>query len=192
MSPSTRARPLSGDERRASIIDAVIPLLLEHGSTVTSRQISEAAGVAEGTIFRAFGDKDSLVSAAVEEFMTRRNAVPDGPIVDLSLPLERKIAVIVGTMRIRVRDVVRMATVTGQHGPHPTEEQRAAFVARIAEALELHVDELAISPERLADYLRALAIATTVPLGGESFDDDELVPLIMHGIVHPPTTARKD
>lgn len=192
MSISARARPLPSDERRASIIDAAIPLLLEHGTAVTSRQISEAAGVAEGTIFRAFGDKDSLITAAVEEFMARRNAPPEGPIVEPGLPLDRTIAIIVGAMRVRVRDVVRMATLTGRHGPHPTEEQRAAFVARVAEALEPHSSELAISPERLADYLRALAIATTVPIGGEGFDDDELVPLIVHGIVHPPTTARKD
>ena len=46
------------------IIDAVIPLILEHGVGITSRQIAEAAGVAEGTVFRAFGDKESLIAAA--------------------------------------------------------------------------------------------------------------------------------
>ncbi|MCU1430433.1 MAG: DNA-binding transcriptional regulator, AcrR family, partial [Actinomycetia bacterium] len=36
------------------IVAATLPLLLEHGDRVTSRQIAEAAGIAEGTIFRAF------------------------------------------------------------------------------------------------------------------------------------------
>ena len=51
------------------IIDAVIPLLLEHGRAVTSKQIAEAAGIAEGTIFRAFGDKETLVQAAIEKYL---------------------------------------------------------------------------------------------------------------------------
>ena len=53
------------------IIDAVIPLILEHGVGITSRQIAEAAGVAEGTVFRAFGDKESLIAAAADAFFER-------------------------------------------------------------------------------------------------------------------------
>ena len=43
------------------IIDAVIPLLLKHGADVTSKQIAEAAGIAEGTDLprvRRQGDPD--------------------------------------------------------------------------------------------------------------------------------------
>ena len=49
------------DERRDAIIDVVLPLLLEHGSDVSTRQIAEAAGIAEGTIFRVFPDKAALL-----------------------------------------------------------------------------------------------------------------------------------
>ena len=49
-----RAAPLSPDERRRAIVDAVLPLLIEHGRAVTTRQMAEAAGIAEGTIFRVF------------------------------------------------------------------------------------------------------------------------------------------
>lgn len=61
----TRARPLSRDERRDAIATATIPLLVEHGAAVTTRQIADAAGVAEGTLFRAFADKDEILHAAV-------------------------------------------------------------------------------------------------------------------------------
>ncbi|HYD08975.1 MAG TPA: helix-turn-helix domain-containing protein, partial [Acidimicrobiales bacterium] len=63
---STRAPALPAEERRRAILDATLPLLIERGSAVSTKQIAEAAGIAEGTIFRVFPDKDSLVRAAVE------------------------------------------------------------------------------------------------------------------------------
>ena len=44
---------------------SAVPLLLEHGRAVTTRQIAEAAGVAEGTIFRVFESKQELVTDAL-------------------------------------------------------------------------------------------------------------------------------
>ncbi|MBK8464049.1 MAG: TetR/AcrR family transcriptional regulator [Nigerium sp.] len=67
----TRAKPLPAEQRREALVQATIPLLLEHGLDVSTRQIAEAAGVAEGTIFRAFGSKDDLVHAAVTDALTR-------------------------------------------------------------------------------------------------------------------------
>ena len=62
-----RAAPMAPDDRRRAIVDAVVPLLLEHGGDVTTRQIAEAAGIAEGTIFRVFPDKPALLMAAAAE-----------------------------------------------------------------------------------------------------------------------------
>src|SRR5690625_3684295 len=49
------------------IVRAALPLLTEHGATVTTRQIAQAAGIAEGTMFRAFADKEELLVACVTE-----------------------------------------------------------------------------------------------------------------------------
>ncbi|RMI00506.1 TetR/AcrR family transcriptional regulator, partial [Cellulomonas triticagri] len=57
---------MSRDDRRAAIALATVPLLEEHGSGVSTRQIAVAAGVAEGTLFRAFDDKVELLTAAAE------------------------------------------------------------------------------------------------------------------------------
>ena len=54
---------MSPDERRTAIVEVAIPLLEEHGATLTTKQVAEAAGIAEGTLFRAFGTKDELVHA---------------------------------------------------------------------------------------------------------------------------------
>lgn len=65
--PTKRQRvpALAPEERRAALIEATIPLLREHGINVSTRQIADAAGVAEGTIFGVFKDKASLIDAAV-------------------------------------------------------------------------------------------------------------------------------
>ncbi len=54
------------EERRAAIVAATLPLLLERGLPLTTREIAEAAGIAEGTIFRVFPDKEAVVEATVE------------------------------------------------------------------------------------------------------------------------------
>lgn len=60
-----RVRALPPEDRRAALIAVTIPLLREHGLAVSTRQIAEAAGVAEGTIFNVFPHKQSLLGAAV-------------------------------------------------------------------------------------------------------------------------------
>ncbi|MBN9326134.1 MAG: TetR family transcriptional regulator, partial [Cellulomonas sp.] len=42
------------DERRRAILRAVLPVVRERGADVTTRELAEAAGVAEGTLFRVF------------------------------------------------------------------------------------------------------------------------------------------
>lgn len=192
-SVSNRARPLAVEDRQAMIIDAVIPLLLEHGKDVTSRQIAEAAGIAEGTIFRAFGDKETLIGAAVTSFMEGRHRQELEPSIDSQLPLEVKLRELVEGSRHRVRDVMRMAALMGRPPIPPddrrprdaqrmwSEAQRLRFNTSIAAIFDGDRDALRISPEELGDYVRMIAIASTIPLGRE-FSVDEVVDLIMHGI----------
>ena len=55
------------EERREAIVQATLPLLREHGANVTTRQIAQAASIAEGTVFRVFSDKEELLRNCVAE-----------------------------------------------------------------------------------------------------------------------------
>src|SRR6476659_603630 len=100
-----RASALPPDERRSMIVAATLPLLVEHGDRVTTKQIAEAAGIAEGTIFRAFGDKDEVIAAAIE------SALDQGPLeaalsaIPAALPFEDGLAAAVVIIQQRVMDI---------------------------------------------------------------------------------------
>ena len=83
-----RAAALPPQARRAAIIDATVVLLIAHGTTITTRQIAEAAGIAEGTIFRVFADKESLIAAAIEQAFDPAPVDAELRAIDATLPLE--------------------------------------------------------------------------------------------------------
>ena len=85
-----RAAPLPSRARREAIITAVLPFLADRGTAVTSRELSEAAGVAEGTIFKAFTDKDDLFRAALDRVVDPEPTERAIRSIDPALPYEQR------------------------------------------------------------------------------------------------------
>ncbi|WP_253871613.1 TetR/AcrR family transcriptional regulator [Promicromonospora umidemergens] len=116
-----RASPMTPDERRAAIAAAVMPLVAERGVDVTSRELAEAAGVAEGTLFRAFGDKTALVGAVAVEGLSRAGR-PEETLAELTgidptLPLERRLELVIELGRHRTAEVMRWMSVLRRMAP---------------------------------------------------------------------------
>ncbi|HET8969639.1 MAG TPA: TetR/AcrR family transcriptional regulator [Candidatus Nanopelagicales bacterium] len=65
--PRSRAARMPSEARRESIVAAALPLVRRNGSRVLTADVARAAGIAEGTLFRVFPDKEALLTACLEQ-----------------------------------------------------------------------------------------------------------------------------
>jgi AcrR family transcriptional regulator len=179
-----RARPLAPDERRAAIIDAVIPLIREFGRDVSSKAMAEAAGVAEGTIFRAFGDKDSVIEAAIARFMDPEPLRAKLRGIDPDEPTEQKIRQVIQLLRDRFTGFVGFMAAVGVQGPPPAasrapDEEWLSIMTRL-----FREDEVTVPIPTLAFYLRLLAFGSSIPVfnNPREFTTEELTQLVLKGV----------
>lgn len=187
-----RAPALSVEDRQSMLIAAVTPLLAEHGQSVTTRQIAECAGVAEGTIFRAFGSKDELIQAAVDRQLDPEPFRATLRAVDSSLPLEAKIRAIVVLMRERFTTVFTLMTALGRMGPPHRHDPRHDFSEILGRILAPDLERLNVDPERAAQIIRMVTLAASVPhiRAGAEFDADEVTALLLYGLAGRPVESR--
>lgn len=179
-----RARPLAPDDRREAILNAVVPLVREHGRDVSTRQLAEAAGVAEGTLFRAFGDKESLISAATEKIFDPVPLWAALHAIDRDAPLEEKLTAVLVRLHEHFRLVVSAVVALGlRERPPVRPDHHERHLERIlAELLEPDADELAVPVETVAEYVRLIAFASSLPMASD-LGDDVLSGLIARGIL---------
>jgi AcrR family transcriptional regulator len=184
-----RAKALSIEDRQAMLIDVVTPLLLEHGQAVTTRQIADCAGIAEGTIFRAFGSKDELIQAAVTRHVDPEPFRRQLRQIDPLLPLEERIRAIVTLMRARFTTVFTLMTAVGRRGPPPGHEkghpEGSEFVGIMAGILAEDLERFTVPVDRVGQIIRMMTLAASVPQirNGPEFDDEEITALVLHGIL---------
>jgi AcrR family transcriptional regulator len=201
---SPRATSMPPDDRRKAIVTALVPLIMERGGEVSTREIAQAAGIAEGTIFRVFPDKKSLMLAAAEEAINPAGGQAEfdkamADVTDLRrqvvLAAQRVLDRMHLTMSVMV--AVRPHLMQAFHEDHKKSEKPSFgppdFVIKAQEDLhrrltglfEPHRDDLAVEPEVAAIALRSLIFGASRPELGMSavLDAEQIADLLLGGVL---------
>jgi AcrR family transcriptional regulator len=177
----TRAPALPPEQRRAAIIAAALPLLLERGANVSTRQIAEAAGIAEGTIFGVFPDKDAVVQAVLEAALDPEPTERALAAIDRSLPFEEQVVEAVAIIQLRVHNIWRLISSVGDTSAPRTPPSDFAGLIEIFKAHPAHIST---DPVSAARQLRAITLAISNPVffAGEPMTPREIASLFLDGI----------
>lgn len=183
-----RATAMPADERRAAIVQATLPLLATHGETVTTRQIAEAAGVAEGTIFRVFVDKDELLLATLDHALDQAQSEAAYRAIDSDGAFEEQLVEAVEIIQRRIVDVWAVVSNLG-----PKLREQASRPLTDSDALtrlfEPEAGRLSVSPRDAARTLRALTLAVTHPmLFVDAMTAEQIVDQFLHGTLDGRST----
>jgi AcrR family transcriptional regulator len=196
----TRAAPLPLDERRAALIEATEPLLERFGRDVSTKQIAEAAGVAEGTIFRAFATKEELIDAVIEDAFDTQRTCDELAQVDAALSLEERLTAAVTILQERLRRIFSLfGSLRLRKEPHDHDSVRAKQQAdyelinrAIASLIKPDQDRLRLDVRDAASALRTITFSITHPMLGDTclVEPQQIVDLVLYGICRQPDKER--
>jgi AcrR family transcriptional regulator len=199
---------MSPDDRRKAIVGALVPLIVERGGEVSTREIAQAAGIAEGTIFRVFPDKKSLMMAAAEEAINPADGQAEfEAAMESAVTMRDEVVIAAGRVLARMRMTMsvmlalRPQLMAGHEQHHREAEARGEkpgfgpppFVLKAQEDLhrrltglfEQHRDELSVEPEVAAIALRSLIFGASRPELGmkAALDAEQIADLLLGGVL---------
>lgn len=183
---------MSPEDRRTAVVEVTIPLLREHGTALTTKQVAEAAGIAEGTVFRAFGTKDELVQACVAAVFDSTPAVAELRGIDTTLTLDERLVAGVTVMQRHVERIVGLISVLHHAGaPAPVDAKARrgrsdpAVDAALADLVGTDAADLRRPVEEVVGLLQLLTLSSVHPLMSTGrLDAAEIVSVVLDGTRH--------
>jgi AcrR family transcriptional regulator len=178
-----RASALPPGERRDMVVSAALPLVLQHGEAVTTKDIAEAAGIAEGTIFRVFANKEELIEAVVGLALDPAPLEQAIEAIDTArLSLEEAATRAATLIQRRVVDVWQIISGVGSRF-HDHEKRPAIHIPALIRMFESYRDELAVQPAEAAHLLRSLVLAMSHPmLSPERAKPSDITKRFLYGV----------
>ena len=164
------------------IVDATLPLLLLHGESVTTRQIADAAGIAEGTIFRAFTDKDDVIAAVVDKALDTTALEEALAAIKVDQPFEKCLDAAIVAIQRRVVDIWQVLSSVGPRF-HPEKAGPQPASPALTRLFEAHRDRLGVKPAEAAKLLRALTLSVTHPMLNDApMSARDVAKLFLYGV----------
>ena len=169
------------EQRRAAIVDAALDLLEDNGPELTTRMVAEAAGVAEGTLFRVFPTLPDLLGATYSEFLSKERLMARLDTVDLGDTLE---STTLGCVRgivdyfCHIHAVLPPPRHDSVTSPHvacvlETHMQRFADLREwVVSNMAPYAEQLTVTPQNYAHFLKALAMGLAMARPGGLTPED--------------------
>ena len=203
-----------------TIVASALGLIADRGTMPTTREIAEEAGIAEGTIFRAFDTKERLVEAVVGQAFCPAPISVRLRAIDMELPLRDRLVALVGVLQHRFAEIFGVMTALGLSAPPadfeehrgcrpdtghvPVEEQdpddRSDWgdsTDRLRPFVEPDADQLSCTVDELLQYLRLFTFSASHPgiSRGQILSPETIVDVVLEGVRRPatriPTRSRK-
>ncbi|MBJ7359263.1 TetR/AcrR family transcriptional regulator [Nocardioides sp.] len=186
-----RAKPLAPEDRREAIITATRPLLYQHGQSTTTKLIAEAAGIAEGTIFRSFSTKDELFDAVLERELDREAFLARVAEIDPALPLRDRLLAYTTLLQGRFLGIFRLMAAMGMPKPpakfQDEQARRRLHDSGVLSLIGADAGRFTLPVDRVAELVRGLTFAASHPHLTEQspLTPEEIVDVILHGVLRP-------
>lgn len=188
---------MSPEDRREAIVAATLPLLFAHGANVTTSQIAKAAGIAEGTVFRAFKDKRELIRTCVRTVLAIDSELELIEQARQANTLAERLSWAISAVSSYLDRMWKLAGVLRESGfdPHDEHDKKREHRGPQAEMQRIseHVaslfgpdDDLRVDPSLAARLLLGLVFTNRMQgngFGDSTADTEQLVELFLHGVL---------